>query len=373
MKENNFYRDTWAEVDLIAIKHNIREISKLYQDQKNIYAVVKANAYGHGDVEVAKAAIEAGANRLAVALLDEAIKLRQHYQDIPILVLGRIRPEDAPIAAKYKITVTVFQKEWVQEAKKHLNDVLSIHLKIDTGMNRIGIRTFLEAYDVLNEVCSSKIEITGIYTHFATADEEDQSYLQSQLVQFQKYLQELKGEFTETVEVHVGNSAAAMRYPESMYDAVRFGIGMYGLYPSDTVRNESDIVLKPAFSLHSRLTHVKEIEPGESVSYGATYTATENEWIGTIPIGYGDGWTRKLQNFSIMVDGKKFRLVGRICMDQCMVKLNQPYPVDTKVTLIGVNQGEMVTMDEVADYLDTINYEIPCMINQRVPRVFINH
>nr|WP_029425196.1 alanine racemase [Alkalibacillus haloalkaliphilus] len=367
-----FYRDTWAEVDLNAIKHNVKQMKKIYPSPKSVYAVVKANAYGHGDVRVAKAALEAGADKLAVALLDEGLQLRESFPDVPILVLGRIRPSDAQLAADYNLTVTVFQKDWLIEASKHLTSKLNIHLKFDTGMNRLGIRTKEEAYDVLKELKSTTMVVTGVYSHLATADENNKAHLEEQFERFKESLKLLQDNIPNKVEVHLGNSAGAMRFPNSMYDAVRFGIGMYGLYPSDLVKRETGILLKPAFSLISQLTHVKKINKGDTISYGATYTAEEDEWIGTVPLGYGDGWIRRLQGFHVLIDGKKYPIVGRICMDQFMVKLDQQKPVDTKVTIIGEDGGETVSTDDAATHLETINYEIPCMINERVPRVYIS-
>ncbi len=174
----------------------------------------------------------------------------------------------------------------------------------------------------------------------------------------------------EPVAVHTGNSAASIRFPEKMYDYIRFGIAMYGLYPSKTVKQENAISLKQAFSLHSRLIHVKQLEEGVSIGYGATYQAKAGEWIGTIPIGYGDGWLRKLQGAEVLVEGKRMPITGRVCMDQTMIHLDKEYPVGTKVTLIGEQNGAVIEMDEIADYLDTINYEIPCIISQRVPRIY---
>ncbi|MDQ0159224.1 alanine racemase [Alkalibacillus salilacus] len=368
----SFYRDTWADIDLDAIRFNMKQMKERYPSPKKVYAVVKANAYGHGDVEVAQAALEAGADQLAVALLDEAVHLRKQFPEVPILILGRIRPEQAPVAAEHNLMVTIFQSEWVLKADQYLNEPLQVHLKIDTGMNRQGIKSADEAYALLTTMKSTSLVLKGVYSHLATADEDERLLLETQMTRFQQYITEFQDYFTEEVEVHLGNSAGAMRFPESMYDAVRFGIGMYGLYPSDLVRDETKIPLKPAFSLQSRLIHIKQIEPNETISYGTTYTAQEKEWIGTVPLGYGDGWIRKLQGFHVLVNGKKYPIVGRVCMDQFMVKLDQQFPVDTPVVIIGEQQGNVVTTDDVARHLETINYEIPCMINQRVPRVYHN-
>ncbi|MFS0675056.1 alanine racemase [Ornithinibacillus sp. 179-J 7C1 HS] len=367
------FRDTWAEINLQAIKYNIMQIKeKLPQDTK-IIAVVKANAYGHGIIPIAKKAIESGASALAVALLEEAIILRNASITAPILVLGRVPAKHALVAAKHHITLTAFQVEWLEQIKElTLEQPVNIHLKLDTGMGRIGIRTEEELTLILQELGRAKdINLTGIFTHFATADESDLGYYHEQRKRMEELLQVFKKNWEKPVSIHVGNSAASIRFPESMHNSIRFGISMYGLYPSKVVREENPVSLKPAFSLHSKLIHVKKISSGESVSYGRTYTASGDEWIGTIPIGYGDGWNRKLQGMSVLVEGKRMPIVGRVCMDQTMIRLDKAYPVGTKVTLVGDQGDERIEMDELAEFLDTINYEIPCMINERVPRIYI--
>lgn len=364
-------RDTWVEINLNHIKHNIKEILSLYQSDKKVYAVVKADAYGYGDIEVSKAAIEAGAKGLAVAILDEAIRLREVFPDIPILVLGWTSPQHANLAAEHDITLTIFQLDWVKEVKavlKHEN--LQVHLKIDTGMGRIGIRSIEEAYDVITECSSSNVKITGLYTHLATADHEKSDYVHYQISAFKDYVKEIESMLPTPVEKHIGNSAASIVYSEEMFDAIRLGLGMYGLYPTHTVKDLATIELKPSFSLYSRLIHVKQVKKGDYISYSQTYQAEEDEWIGTIPIGYGDGLPRRLQNFQVLINGEKATIVGRICMDQTMVKLKKPYKIGTKVTFIGQDQNEQITMEEMAEYLGTIPYEVSCHISKRVPRIY---
>ncbi|MBY7142387.1 alanine racemase [Virgibacillus sp. NKC19-3] len=369
---DHFYRDTWVEVNLDAIAYNIEQMKEKLPESSNIIAVVKADGYGHGSVPVAKRALEAGANALAVALLEEALVLRKAGIEASILVLGRTPPEAAPVAADQDITLTFFQEEWLREVETYkLDKNLKVHMKWDTGMGRIGIRNQKELkqmLDALNE--NPSIYLTGVFTHFATADEEDLTYFYEQKERFDAFLAFFKEYWPYEVAIHIGNSAASIRLPEDMYDFIRFGISMYGLYPSGAVKAKGEIDLKQAFSLHSRLISVKRIAPGESVSYGATYTAKQCEWIGTIPIGYGDGWIRKLQGASVLVDGKRMPIVGRICMDQTMIQLDREYPIGTKVTLIGAQDGDVIDMDEIANYVDTINYEIPCIINNRVPRIY---
>ncbi|WP_208586055.1 alanine racemase [Gracilibacillus suaedae] len=370
--EEKFYRDSWVEVNLDHIIYNIQQLKNKLADKTQIYAVVKANAYGHGDIEVANAALKGGATRLAVAILDEALRLRQGGITAPILVMGWIRPEDAEIAAKHNITVTCYQKEWLEEVQKlTLPKPLTVHLKWDTGMGRIGIRTEQELLEIIPLLQHENIYLEAIFTHFATADEAKLAHFEKQLTQFDKLWNIFQNNWTQhKVMVHTGNSAASMRFPEKMVDFVRFGISMYGLYPSPVVKTEKPIDLKSALSLHSRLIHVKKVDKGTPISYGATYLAEEQEWIGTVPLGYADGIRRALQGAEVLVGGERCTIVGRVCMDQLMVRLTKPAKVGDKVTLIGSQGAERIEMDEWAARLDTINYEIACMISDRVPRVY---
>jgi alanine racemase len=366
-----FYRDTWAEIQLDSLYENVQKMINYLPSNVQVMAVVKANAYGHGDVQVAKTALEAGATQLAVAILDEALALRWKGITAPILVLGASRPEDVEIAAKNDISLTVFSLQWLQQAKAHLKkgDRVRIHIKCDTGMGRIGVRNEKEL-NALVEYVEKNDEFIweGIFSHFATADETNQEYVQQQMLRFEQMLTALK---QRPPFVHMANSAAAMRYQTHYWNMIRLGIAMYGLTPSLAMVNKLPFPLTEVFSLHTRLVQVKKIKKGESISYGATYTAQEDEWIGTLPIGYADGWIRKLQGQEVLVEGKRAPIVGRICMDQCMIKLPYEMPIGTKVTLIGKQGNEKITVDEIAQKLDTINYEVPCMISARVPRVFV--
>jgi alanine racemase len=369
-EQGYFYRDTWAEVDLDCISENVTSVKKHIPEDVSIIAVVKANAYGHGDVQVAETALAAGASYLAVAFMDEAIALRNKGIDAPILVLGATRPEDAQVAAKFNITLTVFQQEWLIQAKKHMkiDKAIALHIKVDTGMGRIGVRSSEElsaVYQMIHE--NEQFELEGIYTHFATADELDRTYFQQQLALFEQLIRSLP---ERPKYIHSSNSAAALRFPKAHFNAVRIGIAMYGLTPSLEMEKEIPFPLKEAFSLHSRLVHVKKLGHGDKVSYGATYESVNEEWIGTIPIGYADGWMRKLQGQEVLVAGVRSPIVGRICMDQCMIRLPYELPVGTTVTLIGKQADEWISVNEVAKKLETINYEVPCIIANRVPRLY---
>ncbi|GAA0311506.1 alanine racemase [Gracilibacillus halotolerans] len=370
--EEKFYRDSWIEVNLQHIQYNIEQLRDRLEAHTGIYAVVKANGYGHGDVEVAKVALQAGANRLAVALLDEALHLREAGIEAPILVMGRTRPEDVPLAVEKDITLTCYQKEWLQEVVDlELSQPVTIHLKWDTGMGRIGLRTEEELLDILPLLKNETFHVEGVYTHFATADEEDVAYFNQQLTKFETLQSFFAKHWSQLLIMHTGNSAASMRFPKKMQHFIRYGISMYGLYPSPIVKKENPINLRPALSLFSRLTHVKKVNKGEAISYGSTYRAEKEEWIGTVPLGYADGIRRALQGMEVLVNGERCEIVGRICMDQLMVRLTKEAKIGDKVTLIGTDEHETIEMDDVAEYLDTINYEVACMLSARIPRVYI--
>lgn len=366
-----FYRDTWVEVNLDHIKENYVNIQDHLQGGTKVMAIVKANGYGHGAHQVAKHVVESGVDYLGVALLDEAIALRSYGIEVPILVLGWVAPEYASKAARYGITLTVFQNEWLQ-ALEETSQPLTLHLKFDTGMNRLGINDENEAKLIINTIKQNpSLKLEGAFSHFATADELDSELVNQQMIRFSNYLSLMKKEGITPEIVHFGNSAGAIRFPEYEQQYVRVGISLYGLSPSEEMKEVLPFSLKQAFSLHSRLTHVKQIGPGDTVSYGATYEASEKEWIGTVPIGYADGWPRRYaEKGHVLVDGHYCKIVGRICMDQLLIRL--PYKVDvgTKATLVGEQKGHEITVDDIAMQNDTINYEIPCLISSRVPRIY---
>lgn len=367
--QQEFYRDTWVDIDLDAISHNVKSMKEHVGKNVKVIAVVKANAYGHGSVQVAKTAIKSGASMLAVAFLDEAIALRNSGIEAPILILGATRASAIQLAIKYDITLTVFSLDWLVEASQYIQEGnVKIHVKLDTGMSRLGVReekSLLAIFDYVKT--SSCFHIEGIYTHFATADEKDVTYFNEQYEKFDEFLELIPH---DELLVHCGNSATGLRFPEKVYNAVRLGISMYGLTPSLEIKDELPYTLKEAFSLKTKLVNVKKVPKGTKVSYGATYEAKSEEWIGTIPIGYADGWIRALRDVDVLVAGQRAPLVGRICMDQCMIKLPYELPIGETVTLIGRQNNEKISVDEIASHLNTINYEITCMISMRVPRIF---
>lgn len=374
--ETSFFRETWADIDLDAIADNVASMKKRIPEDTALMAVVKANAYGHGAVHVAETALENGAEWLAVALLDEALALRKHGIEAPVLVLSPIRPEDAEMAAKYHISLTIFQKEWVKEAAQayHSGEPVFLHIACDTGMGRIGVRTREEAAALAGEIGKDRRFVTeGLFTHFATADQDDENYFNEQYRRFETMIDWFSDLGIHPPVIHCGNSAATLKYPAEkrhLFNMVRYGIAMYGLSPSPEMAKKLPFELKRALSLHSCLTNVKKVKAGSAIGYGATYRAKTDEWIGTVPIGYADGWLRALSGSDILVGGLRCPIVGRICMDQLMCRLPDAFPVGTRVTLIGKDGADEITADQLAEKLRTINYEITCMIHPRVPRVF---
>lgn len=375
MEQLTFYRDTWVEINLDSIYNNVANIYKHVPKNTEIIAVVKANGYGHGALQVANEALKAGATSLAVAFLDEALSLRHRGITAPILVLGTSRPQDVDMAVSHDITLTAFSAEWLKEVKKYktTHRPVGLHLKFDTGMARLGIRGKEELNDFISCLDDNLFDVEGVYTHFATADEVDTTYVEEQYQTFQVMLEWLQEKGVYPRQIHCANSAATLRFKDQLFNAVRVGIIMYGLTPSVEMEPLIPIERKPAFSLHSRVSHVKKIVKGDTVSYGATYKAEEEEWIATIPIGYADGWVRKFQDFSVLINGERVPIVGRVCMDQCMIKLKGKVPVGTQVTLIGKQGDAEVTAEEAAGYFGTINYEVICLISARVPRVYVRN
>lgn len=364
-----WHRPTWIEIDREAIRANIKNEQHRLPENVALWAVVKANAYGHGIIETAKTAKEAGAKGFCVAILDEALALREAgFRNDFILVLGATRQEDANLAAKNNISLTVFREDWLHNLT--LEAPLRIHLKVDSGMGRLGIRSTEEAKQIETRIAlDHQLILEGIYTHFATADQLETSYFEQQLDKFTNILNSFESRPTF---VHTANSAASLLQPQMDFDAVRFGISMYGLTPSLEIKNSLPFELKPALALYTEMVHVKELAPGDSVSYGATYTATEKEWVATLPIGYADGLIRHYSGYHVLVDGELAPIIGRVCMDQTIIKLPREFQTGSKVTIIGTDHGNTITADDAADYLGTINYEVTCLLSDRISRKYIN-
>lgn len=373
-----YIRDTWVEIDLDAIRMNVQAIRRHIPAGTNVMAVVKADGYGHGSVEVSRAALAAGANVLGVAMLDEAIVLREAGIQAPILVLGYTPVEGVLQASERDVELTAYQEEWVEEAERLLVQAevsrpVGIHIKADTGMGRIGVRSEGELIGLASRLVSAEcLKWTGIFTHFACADEPDTTHARAQHERFDKLLSTLKQAGFVLPTVHCCNTAAAIAFPHWGYDMIRFGIGLYGLYPSIFLKEQRTVELKPALSLKTRISHLKSADEPMTVSYGATYTAAPGETIATLPIGYADGFPRALSNRGFALHAEqRVPIVGRVCMDQTMIRIDGASAhVGDEVVLYGKQGSEEISLDEAAALLGTINYEVPCMLNYRIPRVY---
>lgn len=373
MTETQYYRPTKAIVDLAAIQHNVQSLRNFLKEETVIIAVVKADGYGHGITEVGKAALEAGAKMLSVATPDEAIELRKAGIESDILVMAPVPPSFAKVASDLMITVTISDASWLKTVLDGHNDIekpIKVHVKIDSGMGRVGVREENQLQEIIEVLEGQKIfELDGVFTHFSSADD---GVRETTAMQCEKFSQLIALFPIKPRLVHVSNSAATLLYPEYGFDAVRFGISLYGIAPSSFVEQQLPFQLESALSIETELTFVKQVEINAPISYGGTYTSTKAEWIGTIPIGYADGLKRGLRGQEVLIDGQRMPIVGTICMDQCMIKLPKSYPVGEKVVLIGNQGNEEVTIEEWADRIDSIPYEIAVSISKRVPRIYKN-
>lgn len=369
MSNMTFYRPTKAIINLEAIRDNVRSLKRYLGNETSIIAVVKADGYGHGSVESARAALEAGATMVSVATPDEAVELRKHGIGGDILVMATSPIEFAETAAALNITVSVPGVDWLKAlCCEQLENPLKVHIKIDCGMGRSGLREQDELHSVYELIeQDEQLILDGAFMHFSCADEECRSTTQEQYERFMAFV-ELFPEKPRLV--HASNSAATLLYPEYALDAVRVGIGLYGISPSDYVRQKLPFQLQQSLTLESELVQVKQMKKDSSISYGATYKTTAEEWIGTIPIGYADGLRRGLRGQDVLIAGERVPIVGTICMDQCMVRLSREMPVGEKVILIGKQGDEEIEMEEWAVRLDTIPYEIAVSISKRVPRMY---
>ncbi|WP_413476403.1 alanine racemase [Latilactobacillus fuchuensis] len=370
-----YLRPTRVLVNQQAIYENVQnELAQLKHQETEIFAVVKANGYGHGMVPVAQAAEAAGATGFCVAILDEALDLRRADFTEPILTLGITQPSYASLMAANQISVTVGSLTWLEEAYDILKSEknsrpIHVHLGIDSGMGRIGFRDaseLLAAYQFM-QTHNDYFDFEGVFTHFATADDPDDTYFKEQSARFKTLLAILP---EQPRYVHVSNSATSLWHAACNGNMIRLGVSMYGLNPSGKAIEQVPYPLKPAMRVESELCFVKEVKSGSKIGYGATYTADSPEWIGTVPIGYADGWLRRMQGSQVLVDGQFCEVVGRVCMDQLMIRLPHEYPVDTKVVLVGNSGNESISLQDVADYAGTIHYEIACDLAERLPRVY---
>ncbi len=343
-------------------------------------ASVKANAYGHGAVEISKEAVRCGIDYLGVAFLDEAVCLRQAGITAPILVLGYVAADTVGLARELDITITLFRQD-VLEAAAVLppsGKRLKVHLKIDTGMGRLGLMPHESWQSFLEQAMTAPgIEVEGVYTHFASADEADKTYTALQHERFSQVIGYIEERGWDIPIKHAGNSATGIELPEWTGGMLRLGIGMYGLYPSDEV-NQQRILLEPVMTLKTEIVMVKQVPPGWGISYGTVYVADAEERIGTLPIGYADGYSRMLTGKAeVLLRGRRVPVRGRICMDQCMISLDNaagadqlPVQEGEEIVLYGRQGDEQIPVEEIAALLGTVNYEITCMLAARVARVY---
>ena len=375
---DSFYRPTWVEVSLDALRHNIESFRRALPEGMRVMAVVKADAYGHGAVAVAKEAVDCGASYVGVAFLDEAIELRRAGFEAPILVLGYTPPDGVPLAIRYGITLTVFSDDlWeaLDRVRESGGPLLKVHVKLDTGMGRLGLHREDDAIAYIERALRHPaLIVEGLCTHFSCADMPDKSYTFEQHRKFDRIVKHFAEKGITFPYVHAGNSAAALDCPELSYNMVRLGIGMYGLYPSEHVRREK-VALQPVMSFKTKPVLVKTLPPGSAISYGATYRTRGEETIATLPVGYADGYSRMLSNrVQVLVRGREVPVVGNICMDQCMANVTGlDVTADDEFVLLGRQGDAVITAEQLANLLGTIPYEITCMISHRVPRVYIRN
>lgn len=365
-------RPVWAEIDLAAIRHNVHVLQER-NGQRALMAVVKANGYGHGAVAVAEAALSAGVVWLGVATPEEGLALRHAGIKAPILVLGAFYPGAERAYLEGGLTATLATFDAIDALSQLANQgcVITTHLKIDTGMGRIG---FLpgDAVAAAHRAVVGGVRIDGVYTHLATADEEDTLFAQQQLTRFRAVIAALDAEGIRPAWRHAGNSAALLQLPLDGFNLTRAGIALYGLPPSPYLAGKAP--LHPALSWHARVVAVRRLPAGSAISYGSRYITPTETTIAVLPLGYADGYTRRMTHKAqVLLHGRRFPVVGTICMDQCMVDVGDtPVAVGDEAVLIGKQDQEHVTADEMADWSGTINYEVVCGIGSRVPRVWLD-
>ena len=375
MKE--YYR-VYADIDLDAIYENVKNAKALLKKDTKMMAIVKADGYGHGAVEVARQ-IDELVDAYGVAILEEGIELRKAGFTKPILILGYTPKPLYPAMIRYDIATAVFTMEMAKEISDtavamHKN--ANIHIKLDTGMSRIGFAITKESKEIIEQIAKLPgIEIKGCFSHFARMDEKDKTKANEQFAKFTKMVNALEKDGVDLGIRHISNSAGIMEAPEVQMDMVRNGICLYGLYPSEEVQKER-LPLKPAMELKAYVSYVKTLEPGVEIGYGGTYTTTKKTRVATIPVGYADGYSRCLSGKgSVLIHGKKAPILGRVCMDQFMVDVTDidNVCVGDRVTLFGKDGDSCITIEEISAMAHSFNYEFVCDIGKRIPRVYYRH
>ena len=369
-------RSTWVEINLDNLAHNIGEVRRLVGKDVQVTAVMKADAYGHGAIEAAEVFLQNGADRLATATLSEAMELRKANIDAPILIMGLTPWTQYALAIEYDIILTIcdyLSAERLSQEAINANKEATIHIKVDSGMGRIGFLPRESSADEIVKISKlPNLNVEGMFTHFATADEEDKTYTKAQYERYVYMVEALKERGLDIPINHVSNSAAIIDFADYGMDMVRGGIVIYGHWPSDEV-NKGVANLKPAMTLKTKVAHIKTIPVGTGISYGQTFTTEKESVIATLPIGYADGFLRMaVADREVSIRGKRASVVGRICMDQCMIDVTDIDGVEVgdEVVILGYGENHP-TVEEVAGKLGTINYEILTMVGRRVPRVYI--
>ena len=364
-------RPTQLRVNLDGLLNNYNKLNSLNNEKIGL-AVVKADSYGLGSKVIAGHLYQNGVRHFATATLEEALELKDVIKDSMVLVLGVINSQNVKYAVENNVSLTCPSKEWLEESLVHLQQIegkLKIHVKLDTGMGRIGTSDLEELKEIDNLLDSEKIDFEGIFSHYSNADGEDDNYDNYQTENFERSLKI----FTHKPKyIHIENSAGTVKYSnrDDQYNLTRIGIAMYGCYPSGNIEKLDKGQLEPVASLVSKVTHVKKIQAGQKLGYGVSYEAKQDEYIATVPIGYADGLLRRAQGFKIRVGSEECEIVGRVCMDQLMVRCSKNVKVGDDVLFFGEYSGQKVSVDEFAEYQNTISYEIFCCINKRVPRVY---
>lgn len=370
-------RPCWLEINLDNLKHNIHIIKSNVNPNSEIMAVIKANAYNHGAITIAKELINLGVKRFAVSILSEGLELRENGIDEPILLLNYIRDSEIKEAIKHDLTMTVYdyeQAKLISKYARELNLIAKIHIKLDTGMSRIGFLPGEVALQRANEILSfNNINCEGIYTHFATADIDDRGQTKEQYNKFIDFTEKLEKLSGKRLLKHLSNSAAIMDYPEYAMDIIRPGIILYGYKPSETIKNNWD--LKPLMTLKALVSNIKILPAGSGISYGHSYVTKRITKVATIPLGYADGISRLLSNhLEVFYNGQKLPSIGNICMDQFMVDATdvEGISIGDEITIIG-NTKEEANLEKLAKTMGTIHYELLCMISRRIPRVYMKN
>lgn len=366
---------TWAEIDLDAIAHNVSAFKRHVGSRVEVFAVVKANAYGHGAAQVSRAALSAGASRLAVHRVSEGVELRKAGISAPILVMGYTPPQGADQIIRWRLTPSLITLEFAQALSGSAaasGQIVPVHVKVDTGMSRYGLMPEETVEFMLALRRLPGIQIEGLFTHFATADSADPVFVRRQLAIFNELRAVLSENGIQIPVAHTANSATTMRLPETHLNAVRPGIAMYGLRPSDQWQPVFEI--RPALALKSMVCRVRDIPAGAGVSYGRTFVAEKTTRVALVPVGYGDGYHRSLSNRgSVLIRGSRAPILGRVCMDQFVVDVSAIPGVqqEDEVVLVGAQGSEAIRAEEVASLAGTINYEVTTSLLPRVARLFL--